>query len=220
MTRMKLGVVWLIGFVLGIVFGLLTFIGAGLGTYWILIGGLVIGFLTGFLLKEMGKSLGFGFLSAFLGFTVGGIIVVVALAPFLAAIPFLGGFLGILIVIVAVAFGVGAGILALVGPPSESWSGSGWPPRRSSRVPSPRRPPCEVRGDAQRGAAKPRQIPTARCTAVALPRTAKSTMNHSSGPNWRMPTPATRPPDGATSSWIRPPKNRSTRRSARPRTPP
>src|SRR2546422_8233091 len=104
MTRMKLGVVWLIGFVLGIVFGLLTFIGAGLGTYWILIGGLVIGFLTGFLLKEMGKSLGFGFLSAFLGFTVGGIIVVVALAPFLAAIPVLGGFIGILIVIVAVVF--------------------------------------------------------------------------------------------------------------------
>ena len=70
---MKLGVVWLIGFALGVVFGLLTFIGAGLGVYWILIGGLVIGFLTGFLLKQMGKSLGFGFLSAFLGFTVGGI---------------------------------------------------------------------------------------------------------------------------------------------------
>src|SRR5256886_14228261 len=117
MTRMKLGVVWLIGFVLGIVFGLLTFIGAGLGAYWILIGGLVIGFLTGFLLKEMGKSLGFGFLSAFLGFTVGGIIVVVALAPVLTALPFLGGFLGILIVIVAVVFGIGAGIMALIGAP-------------------------------------------------------------------------------------------------------
>src|SRR5437867_11266532 len=114
---MKLGVVWLIGFALGVVFGLLTFIGAGLGVYWILIGGLVIGFLTGFLLKQMGKSLGFGFLSAFLGFTVGGIIVVVALAPFLTAIPFLGGFLGILIVIVAVVFGIGAGILALIGAP-------------------------------------------------------------------------------------------------------
>jgi len=42
---------------------------------------------------------------------------VVALAPLLTALPFLGGFLGILIVIVAVAFGVGAGILALVGAP-------------------------------------------------------------------------------------------------------
>src|SRR2546426_739583 len=118
MTRMKLGVVWLIGFVLGIVFGLLTFIGAGLGAYWILIGGLVIGFLTGFLVKELGKSLGFGFLSAFLGFTVGGIIVVVALAPFLTALPILGGFIGILIVIVAVVFGIGAGILALIGAPT------------------------------------------------------------------------------------------------------
>src|SRR5207244_9843479 len=37
MARMKLGIVWLIGFALGIVFGLLTFLGAGLGAYWILI---------------------------------------------------------------------------------------------------------------------------------------------------------------------------------------
>lgn len=115
---MKTGIVWLIGFVLGIVFGLLTFIGAGLGGYWVLIGGLVIGLLTGFLIKETGKSLGFGFLSAFVGFTVGGILVVVALAPLLTAIPFgLGGFVGFLVVIVAVAFGIGAGILALVGAP-------------------------------------------------------------------------------------------------------
>ena len=114
---MKLGPVFLIGLVLGIVFGLLTFMGAGLGAYWVLIGGLVVGFLTGFLLKDMKASLGFGFLSAFVGVTVGGMIVVFAIASLLSAVPLLGGFLGILLAIVAVVFGLGAGIIALIGAP-------------------------------------------------------------------------------------------------------
>src|SRR6266704_1496766 len=75
----------------------------------------------------------------------------------------------------------------------------------------------EIRGILE--AEKPRHVDRPRCTAVAWPRTANATRNHSSGWNATGATPQSTRPLGDTMSWRRPPMNRSTRRSARPRMP-